>query len=124
MGFKYSFSKQYNRTRLFDIDVEGLEYYSLEDIFDNEDTIWIVEGIYISTKGKFGNHPCAVVHNEDATFRGYVNFPQHMTDTCNSILSDDNAVDAINNGLVGFSIYRYQSKQREGDCYSIRWIDL
>lgn len=124
MAFKYSFAKQYNRSRLFDVDVEGLEYRNLSDIFDNEDTIWVCEAIYISDKGKHGNHPCVVTHNLNGDFRTYLNLPQHMTDMCNNILSDDNAVEAINAGLVGFTIYTYETDKCTDTCYSIRWVDL
>lgn len=123
MAFKYSFAKQYNRNRLFDIDVEGLEYRNLSDIFDNEDTIWIVEALYISNKGKH-IHPCAVIHNEDMTLRTYINLPGHMTEMANDILSDDNAIAAINDGMVGFTIYTYTTDKCADECYSIRWVDL
>lgn len=124
MAFKYSFAKQYNRSRLFDINVEGLEYRNLVDIFDNEDTIWVVEALYISDKSKHGDHPCAVVHNMEGNFRTYVNLPQHMTKMANDILLDDNAIAAINAGMVGFTIYTYETDKCNETCYSIRWVDL
>ena len=122
MAFKYSFSNQFNRTRLFDIDTEGLEYHELQDIFENEDVVYNVEGIYINNKGLFDPRPCVVANNGE--FRGYVNFPAHLTPVCEEILRDRNAVAAINAGKVGFSIYRYNAKNyNDKECYSIRWVD-
>lgn len=122
MAFKYSFSNQFNRTRLFDIDTEGLEYHELQDIFDNEDTVYNVEGIYINDKGLFEPRPCVVANTEH--WRGYVNLPAHLTSVCEEILRDRNAVAAINAGKVGFSIYSYEAKNYNNKlCYSIRWVD-
>jgi hypothetical protein len=123
MAFKYSFASQYNRTRLFDIDTEGLEYHELSDIFSNEDEVFHVEGIYINNKGLFDPRPCVVANSGD--FRGYVNLPAHLTQNCEEILRDTNAVKAINAGRVGFTIYRYYAKNyNDRECYSIRWVDI
>lgn len=119
---KFSFANRYNRNRLFDIDTEGLEYHNLADIFGNEDEVFTVEAVYINTKGMH-IHPCVVAST--AHFRGYVNLPAHMTDICEDILSDTNAVAAINAGHVGFTIYRYYAENYDNkECYSIRWIDI
>lgn len=127
--FKFSFANQYNRNRLFDIDTEGLEYHDLSEIFSNEDEVFTVEAIYINTKG-LHIHPCVVastprVSTAQPYFRGYVNLPAHMTDICENILSDTNAVAAINAGNVGFTIYRYYAEKYDNkECYSIRWVDI
>lgn len=122
MAFKYSFSNQFNRTRLFDIDTEGLEYHELQDIFENEDKVYNVEGIYINNKGLFDPRPCVVANTEN--WRGYVNLPAHLTSVCEEILRDRNAIAAINAGRVGFSIYYYEAKNYNNKvCYSIRWVD-
>lgn len=123
MAFKYSFSKQYNRERAFpNVDTEGLEYHELQDIFDNEETVWDVEAIYINDKGNFGKRPCIVASG--LNFRGYVNLPQHLTSMCEDILRDSNAIAAINAGKVGFTIYQYNARNYNDKlCYSIRWVD-
>lgn len=119
---KFSFANRYNRNRLFDIDTEGLEYHNLSDIFGNEDELFTVEAIYINTKGMH-IHPCVVASTTH--FRGYVNLPSHMTDICENILSDPSAIAAINEGKVGFTIYRYYAENYDNkECYSIHWVDI
>lgn len=119
----FNFSKKYNRDRLFDIDVTGLEYHSLKEIFENEDVIYTLEAIYINRNSQFAAEtPCVVASNDH--FRGYVNLPEHKITVCKDILADDAAIAAINAGKVGFTIYRYHSSTYNKDCYSIRWIDL
>lgn len=122
MAYKYSFASQYNTERVFDIDTEGLEYFELQDVYHDDDEVFNVEAIYINTKGNFDDRPCVVAScGED--FRGYVNFPAHLTPTCRSILQDKNAVAAIKAGKVGFVIYTYYAKKYNKECYSIRWVD-
>lgn len=121
---KFSISRQYNREPLFpEVDTEGLEYFELQDIFDNPDTVWTVEAIYINTKGLYDDRPVLVVNGDN--FRGYVNLPAHLTKTCQAILDDRNAVEAIKNGAVGFTIYTYNARNYNNKmCYSIRWVDI
>lgn len=124
---KFSISRQYNREPLFpEVDTEGLEYFELQDIFDNPDTIWLVEAVYINTKGLYDDRPVLVVSGIDGReFRGYVNLPSHLTKTCQAILEDRNAIEAIKNGAVGFTIYTYNARNYNNKtCYSIRWVDI
>ena len=130
-NFKFSFARQYNTERLFDVDTEGLEYFELQDIYSDDDEVFTIEAIYINTKGNFDDRPCLVANcdsmlaNGGESFRGYVNLPAHLTATCRDILRDKNAVAAINAGKVGFTIYRYFAKKyNDRECYSIRWVDI
>ena len=119
MAFGFSFAGEYNREKLFDIDTEGFEYLNLDDIFDGDESrVFPCNGIYISTKGYYGKHPIV------ATDNCYVNLPQHMMDMCEDILNDKRAVKAINDGRVGFTIYKYVQKRFGTECYSIRWVDI
>ena len=122
---RFSFSRKYNSERLFDIDVTGLQYHELYDIDDGDDDhVYVVEGIYINTKGRYEDRPCVVCH-DDRGFRDYVNLPSHLTDQCREILRDVNAVAAINSGNVGFTIYRYFARNYDNkECWSIRWKDI
>ena len=119
MAFRYSFASEFNRDKLFDIDTSNFEYFNLDDIWDgNEDTVYPCNGIYISTKGYYGKHPVIAMDDK------YVNLPEHMMDMCNDILNDKRAIKAINDGLVGFTIYTYIQKRFGTTCYSIRWVDI
>ena len=119
MAFRFSFAKQYNTERLFDVDTSEYEYQSLEELYTgDENQIFQVCGIYINTKSQFGDAPVI------ATDFCYVNLPQHMLQVCNEILNDPKAIRAINEGRVGFTIYQYEQKRFGTKCYSIRWCDV
>lgn len=119
MAFRYSFASEYNREKLFNIDTSNFEYFDLDDIFDGDETkVYPCNGIYISTKGYYGEHPVVAMDDK------YVNLPQHMMDMVKDILNDKRAVKAINDGTVGFTIYTYEQKRYGTTCYSIRWVDI
>ena len=133
----FSISKKYNKDKLFKINTDGFEYLSLEDLYKEresnvviedfedheevkeivEETIYQVRGIYINTKGLFDDAPVVALDS------AYVNLPAHMTQICREILSDPQAIAAINAGRVGFTIYAYEKPQYHKTCYSVRWVD-
>lgn len=133
----FSISKKYNKEKLFKINTDGFEYISLEDLYKEresnvlvedfedpeevkeivEETVYQVRGIYINTKGLFDDAPVVALDS------AYVNLPAHMTQICREILSDPQAIAAINAGRVGFTIYAYEKPQYHKTCYSVRWVD-
>ena len=113
----FSVAEKYNTKKIFDIDTEDFEYKSLEELFVDEETVYPVCGLYINTKGNFGDEPIL------ATDEFYVNLPHHMADMVKEIIADEDAVASINDGYVGFTIYQYHQKKYNKDCYNIRWVD-
>lgn len=105
----------------FELD-ENAPYKKLEDIYvdsDNEaDNTYTVRGAFISTKGKFGDHPVLVTD----TF--FIDLPKHLTADVRQILSDNEAIAAINGGKCAVTVYTYQSKKYGKKCYSINWVDV
>ena len=120
MAFKFSFANKYNQERLFDIDSSGFEYHKLEDIFTDESEVFQVCGLYINTKGKFNEKSPVAATNEY-----YVNLPNHLLDVVEQILADKQAIKAINEGHVGFTIYPYEKNAfPDQHFYSVRWVDI
>ena len=122
---KFSFGKKFNTAKIFNIETEGFDYISLEDLAaaipadaDPNEVIFIVRGIYLNKKGLY--EPAPVVALDDC----YVNLPSHLYDTCADIIADNLAVAAINDGKVGFRIEKYFQKKYQKDCYSVEWVDL
>lgn len=134
---KFSVSKRYNREKLFSIDTSDFEYFNLEDLYDMaadlaedsnksgeteslspEEIPFTVYGVYINTKGNFD--PAPVLALEDR----YVNLPSHMTQICEDMLRDAEAIKAINEGRVAITVYKYTQKRYNRKCYSIRWVDV
>lgn len=76
----------------------------------------VLNALYINTKSRYGNSPVAV------TGTHLVNLPGHLLDTVNEMMNDPEFVEAVNNHLVGFTIYEYEG--RNGKGYSVNWISL
>lgn len=126
----FSFSKRYNKERLFSVDTSDFEYFSLEELYNQSleeaggdieeanSTEYVICGVYINSKGNYD--PAPVLALEDR----YVNLPAHMTDTCEAMLKDPACIKAINEGRCGFTIYTYTQKRFGKVCYSVKWIDI
>ena len=124
---KFSFSQQFNTERLFNIETEGFEYRTLEDMYENDvdpdsgaqmNTVYPLHGIYINKKSLY--EPAPVI----ATDNHYVNLPAHTLDVCKEIINNKRAVAEINAGHCGFTIYKYHQPKYNRDCYSIEWVDM
>ena len=139
----FSFSKKFNKEKVFKINTEGFEYVSLETLYKEtgdmisnniyeecgeypedeyvvvqiEGTVFQVRGVYINTKGLYDDAPVLALDS------AYVNLPAHLTPICKEILNDSQAVAAINAGKVGFTIYTYEKPAFRKTCYSIKWVD-
>lgn len=118
-GFNFS---QINRRPVFDIDTENFDYFSLQELFEendeDEDKVYPVYAIYINTKGKYEDAP--VVALEDR----YVNLPANQLDAANEILASDSAIQAINNGNCGIQIRKYYKKKFDRWCYTVDWVNI
>lgn len=114
------FASKFNKTRKFDVDTSKFEYESMADLFNEhgKDKVYPLTAIYINSKSKFGDAPVL------ATDTCFVNAPSHMLDTAKEILADDEAVAAINNGEVGFTIYAYTAEKYNRDTFGINFVDI
>ena len=115
-----SFASKFNKTVKFDVNTEGFEYESLNDLYNNNgaDTIYPLRAIYINTKSKFGDYPIF------ATDVCFVNAPEHMLENAKEILADKEAVQMIKDNKVGFKIYSYTSTKYNRECFGIEFIDV
>lgn len=111
-----------NRRPLFDIETEDFEYFSLKELFEendeDEEKVYPVFAVYINTKGKFGDAP--VVALEDR----YVNLPENQLEAAQEILESPAAIDAINNGNCGIQIRKYYKKKFDKWCYTVDWVNI
>ena len=113
---------QKNQTseRLFDVDTKDYAFTSLGDLFKEygDKKEYVLQGIYINTKSKFGSQPVAIIEG------CLVNLPSHLIDQVKTILDDPEQVEDIKNGVAGFTIYSYKNKKFGNDCYSVNFIDI
>lgn len=118
-----TFASKFNKVN-FDIDTSNFEYIKLSDIFNSKkdggnDVVHPINGIFVhASKNGLGDSPVII----DTDAKKLVNLPSHMTETAREILADSEAVEAIKNGKVGYTIYEYESHGKK--CYSISFVDL
>lgn len=116
-----SFASKFNKTT-FGIDTTDFQYTKLADIFNSKneggkDVIHNINGLYVH-KSQLGDSPVII----DEKNKRLVNLPSHTAETIQEILADDEAVQIIKDGKVGYTIYEYESHGKK--CYSISFVDL
>lgn len=109
---------RFNHNNIFDVDSRDFKWVDLETLFNTDpDKHYTLLGLF--TKGsKFGKEPDAIIDG----FK--VNLPRHLLDTVNDMLDDNQVIEAIKAGKVGFKIYSYHSSTYNKDAYSVTWLDL
>lgn len=113
-----SFASKFNKGVSFDIDTKGFTYVKLSDLHSEDPkAVHKIDGLFIN-KGKLETQPVFI----NADKKQLVNIPSHLTETAREILADNDAVNDIKNGKVGFTIYTYESHGKT--CYGVKFADL
>lgn len=124
----FDFGAKYNRKK-FDVDTTDLPYLPLSALYNGVNAataekvpyngkggeIFVIRALYINTKSRFGASPLCVIDG------AMVNFPRHLVDTVNDILMDPEAINAINAGAAGFTVYEYQDNTYGKTCYGVNF---
>lgn len=116
-----SFATKYSKaTPKYNVRIQNPAYTTLADLYKEhgKDEVYPIAGVYINRKGKYGDQGCIAI-NESLM----VNLPAHLLEDCEKMQKDDEATDAINNGLAGFKVYQYTSKAGNVG-YSVDWVDI
>lgn len=112
-----SFAKQFNKVT-FSVDTTGFEYCKLSELYNAKKPETLkLDGIFVN-KSPLGFSPVAIVADK----KKLVNLPSHLTETARAILANEDAVNDIEGGKVGFTIYEYEARGKQ--CYSIKFVDL
>lgn len=102
---------------------EGTGYCKLRDLANSDgwspSIMYKIGALYLNDKGKFGTEAVAYITEP---FAALVNLPAHMVDTISDMRKDAEAVKAINEGKLGFTVYEYTGNNGTG--YSINFVDL
>ena len=117
----FSFAAKYN-ARIYDVDTTGFEFMKLEKVLTEIDNgasgvLHLVNGLFV-TPSPYGEQGVLICAN----LKALINLPIHMTPVVEKINNDAEAIDAINNGKVGFIIDSYTSHERI--CYNVKFVDL
>lgn len=109
-----SFAKKHNHENKFTYKLESETFKKLAELDENE--VYTVRGLFISRKGKYGDHPVAVGNDF------FIDLPKHATQEVKDIIADDDDVKAINDGKVGIKARPYE---KDGKTYiGFDWIDI
>lgn len=113
---------KYNKGGItFDIDISGFTFVDLKSLYSKApNEVFKFDGLYINKKSSFGDHPVAIMCKEEML----VDLPAHLVEDVKSMLQDQEVIEAIKNGKVGFSIHEYEQKQFKKKCYGIHWEDI
>lgn len=114
----FSFSNKFNKAS-FGINTKDYEYIKLAEVAKNssQDEIHPINGLYVHGSA-MGDSPVVI----DVKAKKLVNIPNHMGETFREILADAEAVQAIKDGKVGYTIYTYESHAKT--CYGINFVDI
>lgn len=115
-----SFAEKYNKGNenpfKFD-DLKGYDFTSLKELYNiDPNKVNSLDGFYFA-RGKFGVK--VVVVMSDVKKR--VDMPIYLTKVFNEIVNNNDAVNDIKNGKVGFVVRKYESHGR--NCHTIKFKD-
>ena len=108
---------QYNKTPLFEFEApDHFEYKTLRDLAEQGKINHYVRSLFINHKSRYGDSPVAV------TNECYVNLPNHLLETVRNLMADNEVVNAINKGALGFTIREYTNQW--GKNYTVEFIHI
>ena len=108
---------QFNKTPRFEFEAPfNFEYKTLAQLAGEGKLNHHLRSLFINTKSRYGDSPVAI------TNECYVNLPNHLLDTVNSLMADDEVVEAINQGTLGFVIREYTNQW--GKNYTVEFVRL
>lgn len=110
-----SFAQRHNHDNKFTYKLESETFKKLADLDENQE-VYTIRGLFISTKGKYGSHPVAVCDDF------FIDLPKYATQEVKDIIASDEDVKAINEGAVGITTRPYE---KDGKTYiGFDWVDI
>lgn len=110
---------KYNKGNLFDVETEGFKFLKLSKIYNKKtpDKVFNVRGLQVFDT-RYGESATVIL--DDC----FVNLPSHMLQTIKAMLQDDELIEKINDGKIGFTIREYEdTKHGAGKCYGVTWVE-
>lgn len=120
-----TFGKKYGRKSVtWKVNTQGRKYFKLEELakqYEPEHK-YIIDCMFINDKSQYGESP--VVGVADLKESYMVNLPKHKLQDVKDMLSDQEAIEAVQLGRAGFVIRTYNPKGSNRICYTVDWIDI
>lgn len=105
--------------KLFDVTIDNPVFRKLSS-FEN-DTVLKVVGCYVNKKSDFGEQPVFIVYDSKDYF--FVNVPVRHIETVNAIISNDDMVNAVNNGDCFIKVEKYYNNKFKKECFDFEFVD-
>lgn len=116
-----SFASRHNKGSKFTIDTTGFQFARMSDLYrEDPERVYPIAALYINTKGKFDDHPVAVLPDRKLL----VDLPAHMTEEVRAILASEEDCADIEAGKVGLKFESYVSRTYNREAIGARWMDL
>lgn len=114
-----SLQEKYGTTkkRAFEIDTTGYTFIKPKDLI-KKGTRYVIDGLYINTKGKYGAQANAILIAEKLI----VNLPNSLLETTGEIIKDQEAVKQIKDGKAGIELYEYTNSR--GTFVGVSFVDI
>ena len=119
-----SFAEKHNKTRIFEIETEGLEYLKPEEAFNKygKEAVYRLNALFINHNSNYDDAPVAVVTINNDQFM--LNMSAHMTEEVEKILADSADIKDIKSGKVGIKLRPYHQKKFNRDCFGQEFVDI
>ena len=120
-----SFGNKYGRKSVtWKVSTAGRKYFKLEDLAAQyaPDKRYIIDCMFINTKSQYGDAPVVGVAEVKEPYM--VNLPKHLLNEVRDMISDVEAIEAIQLGRAGFTIRIYNPKGSNRNCYTVDWCDI
>lgn len=107
-------------TKLFNVEVEHPTFKKINQFNENE--VVQVLGCYTNKKSTFGDEPIFIVRDYTGSIY-FVNMPKHHLDTLNTIITNAELVQGINDGKCFIKIITYYSKKYKKNCFDFEFVE-
>lgn len=113
-------ANKYNKGGIdWGIKTDGFDFKKRDDLFkDSPEKVYTLRGVYIYTKGRFGDHPVAIL--DDC----FLDLPSYMVDDIRDLRNDTEAVSQILSGCLGIKLEKYTDKKFGKECIGVKFVDI
>ena len=120
-----SLANRYNRVQnhSFNIDTKGFEFRKLSEIAAQEGygIVYRLDGFFV-TKDRFSHSGKSIVFIVESK-KWLINTPSYVYETMELAPNDDEFIEAVKAGKIGFRLYPFESKGGR-KCVGLMLVDI
>lgn len=119
-----SFANNYNhkKAQFTYQQIQDAPYAKLRDLWNDGYRegvkAFTIRGAFVNEQGRYGASASFICEG------GFnISLPQHMVDEVRRMLQDPDAIQAMNAGTAGGTVYQYKNRNG-GDSYGVTYVDI